>query len=267
MPRAVPAVTRALDILELFLGGAGPFSIPDVARRLRLPRSSAHELVQTLVSRGYLRPLERETGRFVLGLRLFELGSTYVANLDLAREGRELAGAVSAACNETVHLAVLDETQVVYIAKVDSRQEVRMVSAVGRRLPAHCTAVGKMLLAQLSERELTARYRRDRTLVAMTARSITSLDRLRRELTAVRARGLAFDNCESNTDVRCVAAPVYDRDGQVVAAMSISVPATRMGPRRRRELAALVQQGARQLSARLGYLGRNAAVARSASGG
>lgn len=133
MPRAVPAVTRALDILEMFLGGAGPCSIPEIGRRLRLPRSSAHELIQTRVARGYLRLFQERTGWFALGLRVFELGSVYAESLDLPREGQDVARAVSARCNETVHVAVLDDTQVVYIAKVDSRQAVRMASAAGRR--------------------------------------------------------------------------------------------------------------------------------------
>ncbi len=252
MPRLVPAVTRAFDILEAFRGDARPWSVPEVAARLGLPRSTAHDLVRTLVCRGYLRALDDQPHKFVLGLRVFELGSAYAAGLDLPREGRQVARAVSAVCNETVHLAVLDGTEVVYIAKVDSTQAIRMVSAVGRRLPAHCTAVGKMLLSGLPERELIARY--GRSLASMTPNSITSLPRLRRELAVIRVRGLAFDDCESNIDVRCVAAPVHDREGQMAAAMSISVPITRMRPKRREELAALVKQGAQDLSRRLGFL-------------
>lgn len=253
MPRLVPAVTRAFDILEAFRADARPLSVPDVAARLSLPRSTAHDLVRTLVCRGYLRALDDQPHKFELGLRVFELGSVYAASLDLPREGRQVARAVSTTCNETVHLAVLDGTEVVYIAKVDSTQAVRMVSAVGRRLPAHCTAVGKMLLSGLSDRELVARYGRSRSLVSMTPNSITAWPSLRRELAVTRARGLAFDDCESNIDVRCVAAPVYDRDGQMAAAMSISVPLTRMRPKRREELAALVKQGAQDLSRRLGF--------------
>jgi IclR family transcriptional regulator, KDG regulon repressor len=267
MPRIVPAVARAFDILEAFLSGAGPLSVPELAARLRLPRSSAHELVNTLAARGYLHALEDQPNKFILGLRVFELGSIYAAGLDLPREGRHVARVVSAACNETVHLAVLDQTEVVYIAKVDSTQAVRMVSAVGRRLPAHCTAVGKMLLSGLSDQELIARYAHAKPLAAMTLNSITSLVRLRRELAVIRARGLAFDDCESNIDVRCVAAAVYDRDGQMAAAMSISVPVARMRPKRREELAALVKQGAQDLSRRLGFLPRAARPVPRSSGG
>ena len=267
MPPLVPAVTRAIDILETFRGDARPLSVPELAARLGLPRSTAHDLVRTLVGRGYLRALDDQPHKFVLGLRVFELGSAYADSLDLPREGRRMAAAVSAVCDETVHVAVLDGTEVVYIAKVDSTQAVRMVSAVGRRLPAHRTAVGKMLLSGLSDRELAGRYGRSKSLASMTPNSITSLPRLRRELAVIRARGMAFDDCESNIDVRCVAAPVYDRDGHMAAALSISVPMTRMRPKRREELAALVKQGAQDLSRRLGFQARAARPALRTAGG
>ncbi len=227
---------------------------PRSPARLGLPRSSAHELVQTLAARGYLAPLAQQPNRYALGVRVFELGNTYAAELDLAHEGHEVARSVAAACDETVHLAVLEGTQVVYIVKVDSTYAVRMVSAVGRRLPAHCTGVGKMLLSGLSDAELAGRWDGVESLPAMTSNSITSLERLRQELADIRARGLAFDDCESNVAVRCVAAPVFDHRGEMVAALSISVPTIRMDDVRRVELAALVQNGATDLSRRLGNM-------------
>lgn len=266
-PRLVPALARALDILEAVRDAASPAAIPELVKQLGLPRSSVHELVATLASRGYLRAAEGQPHRFVLGLRVWELGSAYAASLDLPREALQAARAVSDACGETVHVAVLDHTQVVYIAKVDSTYAVRMVSAAGRRLPAHCTAVGKMLLSGLSDAELAARYGRAKTLPAMTPNSLTSLDRLRRELAVVRGRGVARDDCESNLDVRCVAAPVYDRDGSMVAAMSVSVPVTRMGGKRPESLARLVKDAARTLSARLGFGAGRERLAAERSGG
>lgn len=255
-PRLVPALARALDVLEAVRDSASPPAIPEIVARLGLPRSTVHDLVTTLAARGYLQPADGTPHRFVLGLRVWELGGAYAASLDLPKEALEAARAVSDACGETVHVAVLDHAQVVYIAKVDSTYAVRMVSAVGRRLPAHCTAVGKMLLSALSDEELAARYGGGKTLPAMTPNSLTSFERLRRELAAIRQRGLAFDDCESNLDVRCVAAPVYDRDGTMVAAMSVSVPVSRMGTKRRLTLARLIREGAQALSARLGFKGR-----------
>ncbi|MGO4754675.1 IclR family transcriptional regulator, partial [Streptomyces sp. 2MCAF27] len=130
---------------------------------------------------------------------------------------------------------------------------VRMVSAAGRRLPAHCTSVGKMLLASLSEEDLAARIPEDEPLAAMTDNSITSPQDLRRHLVAIRERGVAVEQRESNPDVSCVAAPVRDSAGKVVAALSISVPMIRWSEERQEELAELAAKGAGELSARLGH--------------
>jgi len=251
MGRAVPAVSRALDILELFLDRPA-LSAPQITEALGLPRTTVHELVTTLVDRGYLDATPGAPIRFRLGMRLFQLGSQFADRLDLVREAQEAAAEVAQACDETVHAAVLDGTQVVYIAKVDSTHPVRMVSAVGRRLPAHCTAVGKMLLSGLSGETLDALFPRNSTLTGMTPNSITSPTRLRTHLTRIREEGVSYDDCESNEAVRCVAAPIYDHGGRMVAAMSISVPTIRWTDARSVEWTALIRSGAEALSRRLG---------------
>ncbi|GHJ37837.1 IclR family transcriptional regulator [Streptomyces sp. TS71-3] len=255
MGRLVPAVTRALDILELFLDGDGTLSAPEIVRKLQLPRTTVHELVTTLVARSYLVPLPDTPGRYRLGVRSYQLGSRYAEQLDLAAEGRQVARTVAETCDETVHVAILEDTDVIYIAKVDSTHAVRMVSAAGRRLPAHCTSVGKMLLASLPEAELTARIPDGTHLSAMTPNSITDPAVLRTELAEIRTRGTAVESRESNPDVSCVAAPVRDRSGRVVAALSISVPMSRWSDERRTELAGLAAKGAADLSERLGHRG------------
>jgi IclR family KDG regulon transcriptional repressor len=251
MARMVPALARGLDILELMLDG-GPLSASEVAARLGLPRTTVHELLQTLVARRYLQEIPGGPRRYGLGARLFELGNVYAADLDLAREGQAVAGQIAARCGETVHVALLDGTDVFYVAKADSTHPVRMVSAVGRRIPAHLTAVGKMLLSGLSDETLSGLYAADRPLPAMTENSITSLHELRRALDRIRREGLAWDDCESNPSVNCVAAPVRDHSGAMAAAMSISVPTPRWEDGARKELAQLVHEGARELSKQLG---------------
>ena len=149
-------------------------------------------------------------------------------------------------------MAILEDTDVIYIAKVDSTHAVRMVSAAGRKLPAHCTSVGKLLLAALPEHELDARLE-GRELTAMTDNSLTDPAELRAALAVVRKRGIAVEHRESNPDVSCVAAPVRDRSGRVVAALSISVPVIRWSDEREEELARLAADGADALSARLGH--------------
>ncbi|HCT79049.1 MAG TPA: IclR family transcriptional regulator [Micromonosporaceae bacterium] len=252
MGRAVPAVSRALDILELFLDRP-TLSAPQITERLNLPRTTVHELVTTLVERGYLESVSGAPTKFRLGMRLFQLGSQFADRLDLVREAQETAGEVAAACDETVHVAVLDGTSVVYVAKVDSTHPVRMVSAVGRRLPAHCTAVGKMLLSALNDEALDARYPKSQNLTAMTPRSIVSPTKLRAHLSEIREQGISFDDCESNEAVRCVAAGVYDHTGRMIAAMSISAPTIRWSEASAAQLRSLVASGASSLSRRLGH--------------
>ncbi|MFD7922013.1 IclR family transcriptional regulator [Streptomyces sp. NPDC059740] len=253
MGRLVPAVTRALDILELFLDGGSTLSAPDITRRLGLPRTSVHELVTTLAARNYLAPVPEQPGHYRLGVRTHQLGSRYAEQLDLVAEGRRIAELTAATCDETVHLAVLEGTDVIYIAKVDSTHAVRMVSAAGRRLPAHCTAVGKMLLASLPEAEREALFPDGAELPGMTPHSITEPAQLRAHLARIRERQVALEEQESNPDVSCVAAPVRDAAGKVVAALSIAVPTTRWDERRGGELAELATGGAARLSELLGH--------------
>jgi DNA-binding IclR family transcriptional regulator len=253
MGRVVPAVARAADILDLFLADAETLSMPEIIAALGLPRATVHDLVSTLVGCGFLAPVPGQPHRYRLGLRLFQLGSAYAERLDLPREGAHVAAEVAARCDETVHVAVLDGTDVVYVAKVDSTHSVRMVSAVGRRLPAHCTAVGKMLLAGLSDDEFARRYPPGTALAAMTQNSITSPEKLAGEIAQIRAEHLAYDDCESNASVACVAAPVYDSTGKMAAAMSISVPTVRWTDEIARRWATTVTEGAHQLSTQLGF--------------
>jgi DNA-binding IclR family transcriptional regulator len=252
MARAVPAASRTLDILELFLDRA-TLSAPEIGERLALPRTTVHELVTTLADRSYLVAVPDRPTRYRLGPRLFQLGGMFAESLDLTREARAVAEQVAAECDETVHVAVLDGTDVVYVAKADSTHPVRMVSAVGRRLPAHCTAVGKALLAALPPASVDARYAGSGGLARLTPRSITSRARLRDHLAEVRTLGIAYDDCESNDDVRCVAAPVRDHHDVVVAALSISVPTLRWDDERKRTWSELVQRSADRLSGQLGH--------------
>lgn len=255
MGRLVPAVTRALDILELFLDGDGTLSAPEITRKLQLPRTTVHELVTTLTARSYLSPVPGRPGRYRLGVRAYQLGSRYAEQLDLAAEGHQVARSIAETCDETVHVAILEGTDVIYIAKVDSTHAVRMVSAAGRRLPAHCTSVGKMLLASLPAAELDERLPKDETtqLAALTENSLTSPTALRTALEKIREQGVAVEQRESNPDVSCVAAPVRDSSGRVVAALSISVPMIRWSEERRSELEQLAVKGAEDLSERLGH--------------
>ncbi|TNC26103.1 IclR family transcriptional regulator [Amycolatopsis alkalitolerans] len=251
MPRLVPAVQRAADVLELFLGPDARLSAAEIVERLGLPRSTAHELLTTLAARRYL---DREVGEettYSLGPVLLELGSRYQRRLEFAKEADAAARSVAAQCGETVHVGVLDGLDVVYVSKIDSVHSVRLISEVGRRLPAHCTAVGKVLLAGLSPEELGARLK-GRKLAALTESSITSRPALLAQLDEVRRTGIAHERGESNPDAGCVAAPVADARGDWVAAMSISIPTSRHSEEAWQRWEKLVREGAARLTRRLG---------------
>lgn len=254
MARTIPSIKRAFDVLELFLKGTSELSVPEIVERLNFPRTTTYEIVNTLLACGYLTTAESQPNRVSLGFKLFELGSVYAANFDLISEGRRVAMRLVAECDETVQLAVLDRTEAVFIAKADCSKLVRLVSTVGSRVPAHCTGVGKMLLSALSDEQIVEMYKDKAQLNKMTANSISTVPKLLQELEVIRKRGLSYDDCESNIDVRCVAAPVYDGMDKMVAAMSFSVPITRMSLSKQDELAGIIRKGADELSRRLGFV-------------
>ncbi|MET7706037.1 IclR family transcriptional regulator [Micromonospora sp. NPDC005413] len=250
MPRVVSAVIRALDILELFLDRP-QLSARQVMERLDLPRTTVHELLVTLEARSYLISVPGQPVQYRLGMPLFQLGAAFAGRLDLVREAQSVARDVAAACDEAVHVAVLDGPDVIYLVKFDSTHPVRMVSAVGRRLPAHCTAVGKVLLSGLDQASLDAVLKGP--LPGMTPDSITDPDRLRAHLERIRAESVAVDIGESDTAMRCVAAAVRDHSGAIIAGMSLSAPIIRWTPQAHMEWTGLVREGAATLSARMGY--------------
>jgi len=247
--RSVASVARACAILSFVAASTQPPRVPAIAKSLGIPRNTTYELVGTLCAADCLEVSPDGTVR--LGFRLFELGSAYGKSVDLIREAHEAARELVVRCNETCHVARLDGREVIYLAKEEGNQFVRMASSVGHRLPAHGTAVGKLLLAHLPRPEMV-RLLAGVTLEKMTPNTITDLEELIRELDRTLAQGYATDHEESTPAVRCVGAPIRDRSGDVVAAISVSVLATNMGARREVELARLVMEAAERLSNRLG---------------
>jgi DNA-binding IclR family transcriptional regulator len=179
-----------------------------------------------------------------------------MAGADLLSEGQGIVSEMARACDETVHLAILEGNEVLYIAKEEGTNTIRMVSAVGRRFPAYGTGVGKMLLSALPPAELDRLYPPDLPLAPITPHTITDPVALRQELAEIRVRGYAIDEEESTPGLCCIAAPVFDSHGAVVAAISVSVPTVRFTAERRAALRQLVQQGAGRLSHILGYHGK-----------
>jgi IclR family acetate operon transcriptional repressor len=246
----VTAVGRALGILENVGGDIRGTGITELSRRLGLGKSTVHRLCATLEHHGYL-VRDPGTGRYRLSLRVFHIGSHALDALDLPARAMPALEALGAVTEETVHLAVLDGAEAIFVGKVESPRPLRLYSQVGRRCPAHCTAVGKVLLAYAGagQRALVAA----RPLKRYTPKTITSTAALERELEEVRRRGYATDEEEFEDGIRCVAAPVRDYRGRVVAALSVSVPAGRLPRARAASLVEQVLDTARRVSEALGH--------------
>ena len=251
-PEGVKSALRVLDIFELLAHQPDGLSLSEISHELGIPKSSAHGLINTLLARGYLRE-GRQDRTYRLGARLFELGSGYMAGTDLITDGQEVVRETARACDETVHLAILDDDEVLYVAKEEGTNTIRMVSAVGKRFPAYGTGVGKMMLSALPSEELDRLYPPNKPMEPITPRTITDPAAFRRELGEIRRRGYATDFEESTPGLSCIAAPVFGSDDTVVAAISVSVPTVRFTAERQSALRKLVLQGAGRLSRILGH--------------
>jgi len=206
-----------------------------------------------------------DTGRYRLGLRLYELGSRAIDGLDLRGRARPYLDRLQDEFGETVFFCILDEGQVFYVEKVESQRSVRTACTVGSRAPAYCTAVGKAMLAELPDAEVSKIVRRW-GLKEVTANTITTANALKTELKAVRARGFAIDDEEKEEGLRCVGAAVRSHSGELAAAMSISGPAFRITKERVPKIGRAVMRAANELSAELGYEGAALEVVRKAAG-
>ena len=250
-PYKVQVLDRALAALAALSNSASDCSLAELCPALGLHKSTAHRLMMVL-EQHRLVVKNPETGRYRLGLRLYELGSRAIDGLDLRGRARPYLDRLQERFGETVFFCILDEGQVFYVDKVESQRSVRTACTVGSRAPAYCTAVGKAMLSELPDTEVAAIVRKS-GMKAITANTITTLGRLKNELRAVRSRGYAIDDEEKEEGLRCVGAVVHAHSRKLSAAMSISGPAFRMTKERIPEVAQALMQAAGALSTELGY--------------
>jgi len=250
-PYQVQVLDRAVSILDTLAAEDEDLSLYEIAERLNLHKSTIHRLLMVL-ERHRLVERRAPSGKYGLGLKLFEFGIKAFARLGLGERARPHLERLAAEARETAHLCILDGGEVLYLEKVEPARTVRVPSSVGRRNPAHCTAVGKALLAHLADADLAALIRRH-GLKAHTPNTITTPASLERELRAIRERGYAVDDEEIEEGLRCIGAPVRDHTGRVIASLSIAGPAFRVTRAKTPALARLVTKTADALSAELGY--------------
>lgn len=249
----VKSARRALQILELLTHLEKPATLAQIEEHLGFPRSSLHGLLHTMLDQGWLELVD---GAYSLGIRTWEAGSAYLRAESLAERALPIMRRVRDELQETVQLAVLDGTENVYIAKVDGPQALTLASEVGRRLQAHATGLGKALLSGLTREEFEELYE-GLELAAFTENTITDREELWTEINRAAERGFATDREEYVIGVRCVAVPVHDHTGHMVAAMSASFPTVRVDDARMESAFETLREAASELSQAMGYQPRS----------
>lgn len=248
--RRLSSVATAIELLKAFSEDEFEIGISALAKRLGVAKSTAHRLATTLASEGLLEQ-DRASGKYRLGIALFRLGTLVRRRMNVSEVARPFLFSLRERTNETVHLAILDGRDIMYVYFLESTQAVRMRSDLGLRKPACCTAEGQAILA-FSPPETVQALIRD-GLQARTPHTITAPDKLLRALEAVRQRGCAIEDEESEIGVRCVAAPIRNDAGEVVAAVGVAGPVSRLSKKALTAFMPHVIATADAISARLGH--------------
>jgi DNA-binding IclR family transcriptional regulator len=246
----VRAVERAILILDCFDSENPERGITDIAQAVGLHKATAHRIVTTLVNYGFLERAA-DGQKYRLGLELANLGFKVIRRMNLRREAIPYMKQLVEEWDETCDLSVFDEDKVFYVEVLRGNHALTIAAAVGQRLPAHCTASGKLLLAYLPSAELDSII--NQSLVSFTDNTITSRDTLLEQLETVRNQGYAVDYEEFEVGVCAVAAPIYNRMGKVVAALGCPCPISRMTSERITQIAEAFKDAAQAISHRMGY--------------
>jgi DNA-binding IclR family transcriptional regulator len=244
----VPAIDRALNVLECLSQSRKGYSVSELSRRLGLPKSSVHLILRTLERRGYLQK-QSVGGRYKFGMKLVALSRTALDGVELRDEARPALAALAQRTALTVHMGVLERSEIVIIERIESASPIRVVSWIGRRMDLNSTAVGKALIAYLPETEFEAQVRPSQ-LTRHNDRTIGSMAALRKELERVRQLGYSLCDEEDEIGVRCVGAPVLNGRGHAIAAISVAGTTLQIPPERLEELGRAVQEAAAEISAR-----------------
>lgn len=248
----VPGLARGLQLLMQFSRHERELTGAELSRRLDLPRASVFRMLHTLEQGGFLERAEDGIS-YRLGMAVLRLGFEWLASMDLNEHGRPVIEALRDRCGYSAHLVIRDAREVIFVAKSPGRNAMFHSIQVGARLPAHATVLGRILLSGLGDAELRRLYP-ETSLQAFTAKTPTQLKELKALIEQDRARGYGISMGGFETGISTIAAPVFNGQGQVVAAISISVPSARIEENAVDPLVSQVKDAAHQLTERLKHL-------------
>lgn len=251
-PNQIQSVARAAKIMDILATANREMALVEVANQLESPKSTVHGLLSTLRDFNLIEQ-SPFNGKYRLGIRLFELGTIVSNNWDMRSVAAPHIQKLLELLGETVHLVVLDNDEVLYIDKREWHHiSLRVVTQVGMRLPAHCSGVGKVLLAYMPATEVRSIVEK-RGMPHFTKNTITNLDRLMEDLEEIKAQGFAIDNEELISGVSCIAAPIYDNKSKVIGAISVSGPSGKIKGNKYLEIVQEITSTATAISRELGF--------------
>ncbi|MDG6895721.1 DNA-binding transcriptional regulator KdgR [Volucribacter amazonae] len=249
-PDNVAAVLKVFNILDI-LAEQKEIGITDLATKLMMSKSTTYRFLQTMKNLGFVQQTD-DTEKYGLTLKLFELGSKALEYTDLIELAHQAMNQIAKQTNETLHLGTLDGQEIIYLHKIDSNYNLRMYSRIGRRNPAYSTAIGKILLSQYSNQEVADKLK-GVEFIPHTAHTLTNMTQLQQELEQVRLQHYAMDNEEQEQGLKCIAVPIYDRFGSIIAGISISLPTVRFDQAQLSDLVKQLHQAGKTVSQQLGY--------------
>lgn len=250
--KIIQSIDRALQVLELFTMEKPEWGVTEISQALNLYKSSVHNILSTLEEREFIKK-DPISEKYRLGIKFLLLGNIVDQQIDVKQEAIPYIGKLVKEFNETVHLGILDGNEVLSIDQEDSRQSLRSHINVGQRAPLYCTAVGKALLAYQPKDKVSSVIK-ETGLKRYTENTITDPEELKEELKKIRKQGYAVDNIEHDEGVRCVAAPIRDYTGEVIASLSVSGPASRINEKSIPVIAKRVKEYCQEISKKMGYI-------------
>lgn len=250
----IQSVARAITIMEALLD-EHEMGLSELSATLGLGKSTACRLLQTLRSYGLVE--QTTSGKFRLGIRLSVFGDAALSQIDIVKEANPYIKELAKISGENVNIAILDNLDVLYIGRIDGKEQLRTRVVVGQRSPAYCTSIGKALLANLPDEALEkvlSMYKAQANIVRHTENTITEVEDLRSHLQKVKEQGFAIDDEELHRGVRCIASPIFNHRGQVIAGVSVSGAAIRLTFNRITELIPYVKSTALSISRKMGFI-------------
>ncbi|WP_018923241.1 IclR family transcriptional regulator [Salsuginibacillus kocurii] len=247
----VQSVDRALTIVKLVSQKKDGYGVTELAEMLDLNKSSIFRIVATLIEHGFIEQ-DLETKKYRLGYQYLELSSKLLDSIDIRKEATPFLKELEELSNEVVHLVIYSQKQAIYIEKLEGNETLRMHSRVGERAPLHCTSAGKTILAFLPEEEARTLIKQQ-PLPAHTAHTITEPTALFENIKQIKHQGYGVEKEENEAGINCIATPLFNYNGNIAGAISISGPSIRMNDERLQHLKEPLLQVGKQVSRRLGY--------------